>query len=570
MDNGKYDIYFSTSQNGGNSWSSPYTLDENISTSQDPLPVIQANVTSQDDIVVCFYNGDELISYTTDNDDPDDNDWNTKVVPGTDDDSIRPSVAGATHYWDGSTVTGLAYEKNDKVYYNYFHPNSGSSGSWSSSTEELSDVVPGSADHETPSLGGVSGSSHLYVAWHRITGSGSSNYDHTLIYRKSSGFDTWPSQYTQVYYERQQLPSISALSSNDVNIVFQEPFDEKVYKTNYNGSTWSVPSLISNNVQYPSLSSGSSEAKYVYTKGTSSPYEIKLSSETFSKSTAETDEYYSRAINWIDPFGAYLQVRVHPFSIKLADGNTEPLSFIDASFDESNQLTTENTWDWLATIPNRLPANAESLIVSVTVEAEGLENVIEQSGDRKLALNILGPLDETLGSVEGSQLLGSGDMPQTRYRFSFPLKSIDKTINIRANIKINDIHSKPTTFASLGHIFDFNQDSDTKKSAANSEVAFETAKPQGFIIESNFPNPFNPSTTIRYHISQTTHVKIVVYNSLGIQVRSLINRPVSAGIHEIVWDGKDDRQQPAGSGVYFLRMTAATGSRQFVDTKKMC
>jgi subtilisin family serine protease len=72
-----------------------------------------------------------------------------------------------------------------------------------------------------------------------------------------------------------------------------------------------------------------------------------------------------------------------------------------------------------------------------------------------------------------------------------------------------------------------------------------------------FPNPFNPSTTVRYH-TEPGEVSIRVYNSLGQPVRTLVTGYQPAGTHDVVWDARDDAGRPVASGVYLVRMTTTT------------
>jgi len=81
----------------------------------------------------------------------------------------------------------------------------------------------------------------------------------------------------------------------------------------------------------------------------------------------------------------------------------------------------------------------------------------------------------------------------------------------------------------------------------------------------NFPNPFNPSTTIRYSLKELKHVSLVVYNSLGQEVRKLVDTSQNTGIHTVVWDGKNDSGQKVSSGVYLYRLKAGS----FVQTHRM-
>lgn len=90
-------------------------------------------------------------------------------------------------------------------------------------------------------------------------------------------------------------------------------------------------------------------------------------------------------------------------------------------------------------------------------------------------------------------------------------------------------------------------------------VALEGQSPKEFLIDQNFPNPFNPSTTIRYGLPNRSHVTLSVFNTLGQQVSILQNGDQEAGYHEVRFDGAN-----LPSGVYFYRMQ--TGS--FTETKK--
>ncbi|HLA99805.1 MAG TPA: S8 family serine peptidase [Bacteroidota bacterium] len=79
--------------------------------------------------------------------------------------------------------------------------------------------------------------------------------------------------------------------------------------------------------------------------------------------------------------------------------------------------------------------------------------------------------------------------------------------------------------------------------------------PGSFVLSQNFPNPFNPSTTIRYGLPERGNVRITVHSILGEKIRTLIGGgDQGAGYHEAVWDGTDDNGRNASSGVYFCRV----------------
>ncbi len=80
--------------------------------------------------------------------------------------------------------------------------------------------------------------------------------------------------------------------------------------------------------------------------------------------------------------------------------------------------------------------------------------------------------------------------------------------------------------------------------------------PAVFAVSPPYPNPFNPSTTIRLKIPKAAHVKAAVYDILGQEVRVLRDGSMSAGTHALVWDGRDDSGVMAASGVYFYTVRA--------------
>lgn len=85
------------------------------------------------------------------------------------------------------------------------------------------------------------------------------------------------------------------------------------------------------------------------------------------------------------------------------------------------------------------------------------------------------------------------------------------------------------------------------------------AIPETFELRQNYPNPFNPETTIEFAVPQNAKVQIKIFNLLGQQVRELVNGNHTAGIHRVIWDGRNESGKMAPSGVYFYRMSTETG-----------
>lgn len=81
----------------------------------------------------------------------------------------------------------------------------------------------------------------------------------------------------------------------------------------------------------------------------------------------------------------------------------------------------------------------------------------------------------------------------------------------------------------------------------------------------NHPNPFNPSTAISFSVKETAVVNIAIYNARGQLVRHLLNDTKTAGVHSIIWDGRDDDGREMSSGIYYFRMH----SGKYSSTRKM-
>ncbi len=89
--------------------------------------------------------------------------------------------------------------------------------------------------------------------------------------------------------------------------------------------------------------------------------------------------------------------------------------------------------------------------------------------------------------------------------------------------------------------------------------------PKGFLLEQNFPNPFNPFTTLRYDLPENAFAKITIYDMMGREVKTLVNSLQAAGYKSIQWNATNNLGQPVSGGIYLYSIEA----RDFRQTKKM-
>ncbi len=96
--------------------------------------------------------------------------------------------------------------------------------------------------------------------------------------------------------------------------------------------------------------------------------------------------------------------------------------------------------------------------------------------------------------------------------------------------------------------------------------------PDFFALHPNYPNPFNPVTTIAYDIPEAADVRIDIYDILGQKVRTLVNSMHEAAFHKVVWNSRDDYGKSVPSGMYIYRITAtdpSSGKTNFTKARKL-
>ena len=85
------------------------------------------------------------------------------------------------------------------------------------------------------------------------------------------------------------------------------------------------------------------------------------------------------------------------------------------------------------------------------------------------------------------------------------------------------------------------------------------------VAVSNYPNPFNPMTTVRFELASQQRVHVSVHDAAGKRVRTLDMGTYNAGQHELTWDGRDEAGRGLASGTYLLRLE----TRDAVESRKL-
>jgi hypothetical protein len=91
-------------------------------------------------------------------------------------------------------------------------------------------------------------------------------------------------------------------------------------------------------------------------------------------------------------------------------------------------------------------------------------------------------------------------------------------------------------------------------------------RPEAFALANNYPNPFNPATTIKYALPEASQVRLEVFNVVGQVVSTLVDNHQNAGRYVVQWDATNDQGHSLSSGIYFYRLQAGG---EFLEVKKM-
>jgi len=113
----------------------------------------------------------------------------------------------------------------------------------------------------------------------------------------------------------------------------------------------------------------------------------------------------------------------------------------------------------------------------------------------------------------------------------------------------------------------------TPGSIGDVKLTEESNMPAEFNLLQNYPNPFNPITTITYQLPEESKVILKVFNTLGQEVKTLVNETKQAGTYDVLWDGKNNFEMKVPSGIYVCRMElyklSAFSRNRVVQIRKM-
>jgi tetratricopeptide (TPR) repeat protein len=185
----------------------------------------------------------------------------------------------------------------------------------------------------------------------------------------------------------------------------------------------------------------------------------------------------------------------------------------------------------------------------------GLSLIYQKASNNNAALDCLEKvLTIKLSTEQENRLLF-----QKAFLYKFSLQDNDKAkfyLNELLNNNKDNSIDYQLALDELNSLNDFSNNSQPQIGNTKKIEMTESELPNEFRIFENYPNPFNPSTTIKYSLPVNSKVEVLIYDIMGREVKTLVNGNNSIGYKEVVWDGRNNNGQQVSSGIYICRLNA--------------
>ena len=171
----------------------------------------------------------------------------------------------------------------------------------------------------------------------------------------------------------------------------------------------------------------------------------------------------------------------------------------------------------------------------------------------------------------GNATLTISNISSTESVFSTNLTSYDIQSGYSQMVQVAFTPTEPIIYSSNFFVISNDSEMDTLIVPVSgvgimlARIELDAQLPHILVLYPNYPNPFNPVTTLRYDLPEQTHVNITVYDMLGRQVKTLINHTQDAGYKSVIWNATNDYGKPVSAGIYLYQIQAG----DYISTKKM-
>jgi hypothetical protein len=426
---------------------------------------------------------------------------------------------------------------------------------WSSTTTVSSGASAGGIYTNQYASYAVDSANNRLIAWQ---GYHQSLYLNVIVFSKNLNPTTY-TEFGNYYYHAYYRPVITGHNSGHATLLWYDD-NGGGYKTTYNGSTWSTPTGFGGKYQTVSTNNPAGGTAYaMYTSGSAAPYNLTMGSGALSKSTGAWA--YSRRITLLNN-NSLNSVSLEMSDPLIVDENENTTSLEYALADDGTAYTAQNIGTALTTAPVTLTGTdltlqfARTLTVhkasgaSSSVIVPFLFEVIDAQTGEVLA-------HENAQVADGDTTINGNDVMSLRFTNPAGHKIIFRLGALPDNL--TDIFT-----ASFGQIY-MTQNPNAPKHVVKHD-RFAQQKPKSFSISNNYPNPFNPTTTLDFQLATAGYVNMTVYNSLGQEVKKLVDGEKESGYYSIRWDAGN-----SASGIYFVRFSVVdnSGKQMYQDVKKL-
>lgn len=266
-------------------------------------------------------------------------------------------------------------------------------------------------------------------------------------------------------------------------------------------------------------------------------------------------------------FGAPDSVKLVALTTLILDQPTQSFVVICSTFVDADSLTTlQLGWDW-TTVSATL--QMDSVVPSADFDAMAigpfffLDNMIATTNSMQAALASGTSISKHFPTSPNWQHVCTYYMTMTNWTASSSLTIDSVFLPAFASTEYIFVPLGGAAYAPVwgGPII--------ITGTAVEEVIPGVAVPTSFQLNQNFPNPFNPSTTISFDLPTRSKVTLTVFNLLGQEVSTLIDKDLPANSYKVEWDGRSYTGESVASGIYFYKLIADSDDNEFVETKKM-
>lgn len=532
------------STDGGTEWvERPVRLTERI---VDPsLPVILAGTPSTSFELMVVYRHSSGLSSLRSTSYPVGGNWTGPVlVTATNQYSQNPSL---TYRSNGYPPFRLVWDQNNAINYSQYYPDS-----WTT-PYDIGNGAYMASNKTNPSIS-VTSDNDIDIVWE-----GTYSGTRSIITNRNLSSVYYAFQnYSNHYYK----PSVTGHVNGRATVVWHDN-SVNVRKAIYDPTIgwYYIGSIIGTNGANASASvmnQQGGDAKVVWTEGTSSPYTIHLDGAVLNKPIAKggsenniltvlNAKTYRQLVLHDSVTNAFLAVQLETPRLVNASGE-ESIEFVTVN--DTMRYTPQQVFSLLETKPFALTTRVSEFVMRRMIRAQGIGTLAAQGRLRVELVNAQN--GQVISSFANFDLLDNGRGIALDDSVRVPVNRTSGQYKLRLKAE-NLTLTVPSRKASLVNIF-------IGKSEAQSIGKQSNTVPTATSLLGNYPNPFNPTTTIRFQISSGSYVSLKVFNMLGQEVATLVKDVREAGFHQVIFNASQ-----LASGIYMYKLQ----SRNFTEIKRM-